>query len=199
VYSFSLLISQEASFSGAAQSSNSSALCLDNAPDSSECESPSDFSATSASDFHHRSMLSMLQKLSPALDQVKAWQQAVDPAIDELRQVGYLLPQLMAQIRDSAGQINEFSQQQQRFEVALRDLHSELQRLKSYRCCAADRLSAYVEMLVVNESKVEFGYMDASYPFKGRPRDGHICREDVSRRLRPRTAGISVRYHPPSN
>jgi len=48
----------------------------------------------------------------------------------------------------------------------------------------ADRLSAYVEMLVVNESKVEFGYMDASYPFKGRPRDGHICREEVSRRLR---------------
>jgi hypothetical protein len=28
-------------------------------------------------------------------------------------------------------------------------------------------------MLVVNESKVEFGYMDASHPFKGRPRDGH--------------------------
>jgi hypothetical protein len=80
---------------------------------------PSDFSATSASDFYHRGMLSMLQKLGPALDQVKAWQQAVDPAIDELRQVGYLLPQLMAQIRDSAGQINEFSQQQQRFEVAL--------------------------------------------------------------------------------
>ena len=79
----------------------------------------------------------MLQKLGPALDQVKAWQQAVDPAIDELRQIGSLLPQLMAQIRDSAGQINEFSQQQQRFEVALRDLHSELQRLKSYRCCTA--------------------------------------------------------------
>ncbi len=57
-------------------------------------------------------MLSMLQKLGPALDQVKAWQQAVDPAIDELRQIGSLLPQLMAQIRDSARQINEFSQQQ---------------------------------------------------------------------------------------
>ena len=135
VYPFPLFISQEKFFSGAVQFSQ---LCSDNASQSSECESPSDFSATSASDFHHRSMLSMLQKLGPALDQVKAWQQAVDPAIDELRQIGSLLPQLMAQIRDSAGQINEFSQQQQRFEVALRDLHSELQRLKSYRCCAAD-------------------------------------------------------------
>ncbi len=80
MYSFSLLISQEASISGAAQSSNSSALCLDNAPESLECESPSDFSATSASDFHHHSMLSMLQKLGPALDHVKAWQQAADTA-----------------------------------------------------------------------------------------------------------------------
>ncbi len=72
VHSFTLLISQEVSLSGAAQSSNSSALCSDNAPDSSECEPPSDFSATSTSDFHHRSMLSMLQTLGPALDQVKA-------------------------------------------------------------------------------------------------------------------------------
>jgi TolA-binding protein len=93
---------------------------------------------------HQRIRLSSSQyavhatKQGPALDQVKAWQQAVDPAIDELRQIGSLLPQLTAQIRDSAGQINEFSQQQQRFEVALQDLHSELQRLKSYRCCAAD-------------------------------------------------------------
>jgi len=83
-------------------------------------------------------MLSMLQKLGPALDRVRAWQQAVDPAINELRQVGSLLPQLMAQIRDSARQIHEFAQQQKQFEVALLDLHSELQRLKSYRCCAAD-------------------------------------------------------------
>ena len=37
--------------------------------------------------------------------------------------------------------------------------------------------------------------MDASHPFKGRP----LFREEVSRRLRPRTAGIPVRYHPPSN
>jgi hypothetical protein len=80
----------------------------------------------------------MLHKLGPALDKVKAWQQAVDPAIDELRQIGTLLPQLMAQLRDSARQIHEFAQQQKRFEVAPLDLHSELQRLKSYRCCAAD-------------------------------------------------------------
>jgi hypothetical protein len=46
---------------------------------------------------------------------VKAWQQAVGPAIDELRQIGPLLrlPQLMAQIRDSERQIHEFAQQQQ--------------------------------------------------------------------------------------
>jgi hypothetical protein len=72
-------------------------------------------------------------------------------------------------------------------------------KIKSSLHKKANRLSAYVEMLVVNESKVEFGYMDASYPFKGRPQDGHICLEDVSRRLQPRTAGISVRYHPPLN
>jgi hypothetical protein len=138
IYPFPLFISQEKFFSGAAQFSCSSQLCSDNAPKSSECESPSDFSANSASDFHHRSMLCMLQKLGPALDRVRAWQQAVDPSINELRQVGSLLPQLMAQIRDSARQIHEVAQQQKQFEVALLDLHSELQRLKSYRCCAAD-------------------------------------------------------------
>ena len=127
----SFTLQEEESFSDGSQSSDPS-------ESGSECESSSDFLATSASDFHHRGMLSMLQNFGPALDQVKAWQQAVDPAIDELRQIGSLLPQLMAQIRDSAGQINEFSQQQQRFEVALRDLHSELQRLKSYWCCAVD-------------------------------------------------------------
>jgi hypothetical protein len=46
-------------------------------------------------------MLPMQQKLSPALDQVKVWKQAVVPAIDELRQIGPLLSQLMAQIHDS--------------------------------------------------------------------------------------------------
>ncbi len=90
-------------------------------------------------------MLSKLQKLGPALDQVKVWQHAVDPAIDELRQIGSLFPQLMVQIRDSAGQNHKFSQQQQRFEVALLDLHSELQCLKSYLCCAADHLVLCME------------------------------------------------------
>ena len=128
VYPLPLFISQEKFFSGAAQFSCSSELCSDNAPESSECESPSDFSATSASDFHHRSMLSMLQKLGPALDHVKA-----------------CLPQLMAELRElreSSRQIYESAQQQQRFEVALQDLHSELQRLKSYRCCVAGPLCA---------------------------------------------------------
>jgi hypothetical protein len=46
---------------------------------------------------------------SCSFDQVKAWQQAVDPAIDELRQIGPLLPQLMAQICGSARQIHEFT------------------------------------------------------------------------------------------
>ncbi len=82
----------------------------------------------------------MLQKLGPALDQVKAGQQAVDPTIDELRQIGSLLPQLMAQIHDSARQIHGLSQQQQRFDVVLLDLHSELQHLKSYRSFAAGPL-----------------------------------------------------------
>jgi hypothetical protein len=63
----------------------------------------------------------------------------VDPEIDQLRHLGPLLPQLMAQFNDSAWQIREFSQQQQRLEVALLDLDSELYRLKSFRCCAADR------------------------------------------------------------
>jgi hypothetical protein len=51
----------------------------------------------------------MLQKHGPALHEVKAWQQAVVPAIDELRQICPLLPQLMAKIRNSARQIHEFS------------------------------------------------------------------------------------------
>jgi hypothetical protein len=113
-------------------------LTVVNPESCSERKSSSDFLATSASDFHHRSMMSMLHKLGPALDQVKAWQQAVNPAIDELRQIGPLLPQMMAQLRDSAQQIHELAQQQQRFEVAQLDLHSELQRLKSYLYCAAD-------------------------------------------------------------
>jgi hypothetical protein len=33
----------------------------------------------------------------------------------------------------------------------------------------ANRLSADVEILVAKESKVEFGYMDAPYHFKGQP------------------------------
>jgi hypothetical protein len=48
----------------------------------------------------------------------------------------------MEQIHDSARQIHEFSQQQQPFEVALLDLHLELQRLKSFLCCTAGPLCA---------------------------------------------------------
>ncbi len=87
----------------------------------------------------------MLQNLGPALDQVKAWQQAVDHVISELLQIGPLLPQLKAQIIDSARQILEFSQQQQRFEVDLLDMHSDLQRLKSFWCCTADYWVFYEE------------------------------------------------------
>ena len=87
-----------------------------------------DFLATSASDIHPRSMLSMLHKLGPALNQVNNELRKISPILpqvkDELRQIGPILPQLMAQIRKSA-------RQQQRFEVALLDLHSELQHLKT--------------------------------------------------------------------
>jgi hypothetical protein len=41
--------------------------------------------------------------------------------------------------------------------------------------------------------------VDATYQFKGRLLDGHNRRDDVSRRLRPRTAKISIRYHQPFN
>jgi hypothetical protein len=44
----------------------------------------------------------------------------------------------MAQIHDSARHIHESARQQQRFEKTLLDLHSELQRLKSYRHCPAN-------------------------------------------------------------
>jgi hypothetical protein len=72
----------------------------------------------------------MLQNLGPALDHVKA-----------------CLPQLMAalelkELRESSRQIYESAQQQQRVEVALLDLHSELHHLKSYRRCVAGPLCA---------------------------------------------------------
>jgi hypothetical protein len=80
-------------------------------------------------------MLSMLHKLGPALNQVNNELRKISPILphvtDELRQIGPILPQLMAQIRKSA-------RQQQRVEVALLDLRSELQHLKSYRRCEAD-------------------------------------------------------------
>ena len=69
-------------------------------------------------------MLSMLHKLGPALNQVNNELRKISPILphvtDELRQIGPILPQLMAQIRKSV-------RQQQLFEVALQDPHSELQ------------------------------------------------------------------------
>jgi hypothetical protein len=59
----------------------------------------------------------------------------------------------------------------------------------------ADRLSVSIEILVVKESKVTFGYTKPSYQFKGRLQDGHIGLEDDSRRLQPQTTRISVRNH----
>ena len=71
----------------------------------------------------------MLHKLGPALNQVNNELRQISPILphvkDELRQIGPILPQLMAQIRKSA-------RQKQQLEVALLDLHSELQHLKSY-------------------------------------------------------------------
>lgn len=63
----------------------------------------------------------------------------------------------------------------------------------------ADRSSKYVEIHVVKKIYVEFGYSNASYQFWVRLRDGHIAREDVSRRLRAQIAKVSVRHQPPSN
>ncbi len=75
-------------------------------------------------------MLSMLHKLGPALNQENNELRQISPILpqvkDELRQIGPFLPQLMASIRNSV-------RQQQRVEVALLDLRSELQHLKSYR------------------------------------------------------------------
>jgi hypothetical protein len=87
-------------------------------------------------------MLSMLHKLGPALNQVNNELRKISPILphvkDELRQIGPILPQLMAQIRKSA-------RQQQRFEVALLDLHSEPQHLKSYRRCEADHSAFFTK------------------------------------------------------
>jgi hypothetical protein len=49
--------------------------------------SSSAFSATSASDFNHCTLLSAMEQLRPALDELKAWQQAWQPVIDSLRRV----------------------------------------------------------------------------------------------------------------
>ena len=59
--------------------------------------------------------------------------------------------------------------------------------------------SKYFEIHVVMKIYVEFGYTNASYQFWVRRREGHSTREDVSRRLRARTAKISVGHQLPSN
>ena len=57
----------------------------------------------------------------------------------------------------------------------------------------ADRSSKYVEIHVVKKIYVDFGYSNASYQFQVRRRDGHIAREEVSRRLQARTANFFSR------
>jgi hypothetical protein len=73
--------------------------------------SSSAFSATSPpeSDFNHRTLLSAVENLRPALDELKAWQQAWQPVIDRLQ----------AQQRES--------------DLVLIDILSELRRLQSSR------------------------------------------------------------------
>ena len=63
----------------------------------------------------------------------------------------------------------------------------------------ADWSSKYVKIHVVKKIYVDFGYSNASYQFWVRRRDGHIAREDVSRRLRARTAKFLVGHQLPSN
>ena len=80
--------------------------------------STSAFSATSASDFNHRTLLSAVEKLRPELDELKAWQQAWQPVIDRLQ----------AQQRNS--------------DLVLRDILLELRRLQSSRATQDLRLHA---------------------------------------------------------
>jgi hypothetical protein len=61
----------------------------------------------------------------------------------------------------------------------------------------ADIWSDYVQISVIKISYVVFGYMEASYQYWGRLRDGHGGQGDISRSLSAWTARISVRYHPP--
>jgi hypothetical protein len=71
--------------------------------------SSSAFSATSASDFNHCALLSAVEQLHPALDELRAWQQAWQPVIDRVQ----------AQQRDS--------------DLVQRDILSQLRRLQSSR------------------------------------------------------------------
>ena len=87
------------------------------------------FSATSASDFNHRTLLSAVEQLRPALDELKAWQQAWQPVIDRLQ----------AQQRDS--------------DLVLRDILSELRRLQSSR--ATQDLHALLSQTVAWQQQSE--------------------------------------------
>jgi hypothetical protein len=103
--------------------SKSSTFPDDQLSDHPSESSSSAFSATSASDFNRRTLLSAVEQLRPALDELKAWQQAWQPVIDRLQ----------AQQRDS--------------DLVIRDILSELRRLQSSR--ATQDLHALLSQTVV--------------------------------------------------
>ena len=93
--------------------------------------SSSAFSAMSASDFNHRALLSAVERLHPALDELRAWQQAWQPVIDRVQ----------AQQRDS--------------DLVLRDILSELRRLQSSRATQEQDLRALLSQTVAWQQQSE--------------------------------------------
>jgi hypothetical protein len=59
---------------------------------------------------------------------------------------------------------------------------------------SAETLSEDVEMLIIDEREIEFGYMKASYQFERRCETGKAARKLFPGKLRPRTASNLVRY-----
>ncbi len=88
---------------------------------------------------------------------------------DELLQIDPILIQLMVQLRESELQFHESARQQQRFEVALLDFHSELQHFKSDLCCSADHSALCAECAAACSGRrrrklVEYKFSHVSKP-----------------------------------
>ena len=114
--------------------SKSSSFPDDQLSDHPSESSSSAFSATSASDFNHRALLSAVEQLHPALDELRAWRQAWQPVIDRVQ----------AQQRDS--------------DLVLRDILSELRRLQSSRATQDLRLHALFSQTVAWQQQIVTEY-----------------------------------------